>query len=92
MRSVLSTDDDPDCPAGGHRLLTELGLNQPRAGRVPALCSDAFTLLRHGRIAHDGAPPSARGEHATPEHDHTHAHPGPTPPPTAPTISVEVNL
>jgi len=65
-------------------ILHELGPFAPLIERA--------VVLRHGRIAHDGAPPDARGEHATPDHDHTHAHPGPTPPPTGPTISVEVNL
>jgi zinc transport system ATP-binding protein len=65
-------------------ILHELGPFAPLIERA--------VVLRHGRIAHDGAPPHARAEHATLDHDHTHAHPGPTPPPTGPTISVEVNL
>ena len=65
-------------------ILHELGPFAPLIERA--------VVLRHGRIAHDGAPPHARDEHATVDHDHTHAHPGPTPPPTGPTISVEVNL
>jgi zinc transport system ATP-binding protein len=52
---------------------------------------DRAVVLRHGRVAHDGAPPAARGEHAGEHHDHTHAHPDPEPPHTGPTLSVEVN-
>ena len=48
-------------------------------------------MLRHGRVAHDGPPPRARGEHAGQWHDHTHAHPDPEPPHTGPSLSVEVN-
>ena len=52
---------------------------------------DRAVVLRHGRVAHDGAPPRARGEHAGEWHDHTHAHPDPEPPRTGPSLSVEVN-
>lgn len=47
-------------------------------------------VLRHGRVAHDGAPPQARDEHSMRDHDHTHAHPGPTP--AGPIIAVDVTL
>ncbi|GEL99625.1 metal ABC transporter ATP-binding protein [Cellulomonas terrae] len=52
---------------------------------------DRAVVLRHGRVAHDGPPPRARGEHAGEWHDHTHAHPDPEPPRTGPSLSVEVN-
>ena len=52
---------------------------------------DRAVVLRHGRVAHDGPPPRARGEHAGEGHDHTHAHPDPEPPRTGPSLSVEVN-
>ena len=41
---------------------------------------DRAIVLRHGRVAHDGPPPQARGEHAGEWHDHTHAHSDPEPP------------
>lgn len=65
-------------------ILHELGPFAPLIERA--------VVLRHGRIAHDGAPPHARDEHGGADHDHTHAHPGPTRPPTGPTIAVEVTL
>lgn len=65
-------------------ILHELGPFAPLIERA--------VVLRHGRIAHDGAPPHARDEHGGADHDHTHAHPGPTPPPTGPTIAVGATL
>lgn len=63
-------------------ILHELGPFAPLIERA--------VVLRHGRVAHDGAPPHARDEHSTPDHDHTHAHPGPES--TGPTIAVDVTL
>lgn len=50
---------------------------------------DRAVVLRHGRVAHDGPPPRARGEHAGQWHDHTHAHSDPEPPNASP-LNVEV--
>jgi len=50
---------------------------------------DRAVVLRHGRVAHDGPPPLARGEHAGQWHDHTHAHSDPEPPHASP-LNVEV--
>jgi zinc transport system ATP-binding protein len=61
-------------------ILHELGPFEPLIERA--------VVLRHGRVAHDGAPPHARDEHATADHVHTHAHPGPAA--EGPTISVDV--
>ena len=63
-------------------ILHELGPFAPLIERA--------VVLRHGRIAHDGAPPLARDEHATAGHDHTHAHADPARAPTGPTFSVAV--
>lgn len=49
---------------------------------------DRAVVLRHGRVAHDGPPPRARGEHAGEWHDHTHAHSDPEEPPSP--LNVEV--
>jgi zinc transport system ATP-binding protein len=52
---------------------------------------DRAVALRHGRVVYDGPPPSARGEHAGPEHEHTHPHADPPPPETGSTgLSMEV--
>ncbi|MFB9954246.1 metal ABC transporter ATP-binding protein [Cellulomonas denverensis] len=40
---------------------------------------DRAVVLRHGRVVHDGPPPTPRGEHAEPGHDHTHPHADPLP-------------
>lgn len=47
-------------------VLHELGALAPLVRRA--------VVLRHGRVVHDGAPPSPRGEHAGPDHDHLHPH------------------
>lgn len=51
---------------------------------------DRAVVLRHGRVVHDGPPPSARGEHAGPGHDHEHPHADPAPATTPTGLSVEV--
>ena len=51
---------------------------------------DRAVVLRHGRVAYDGAPPRPARDHADAHHDHTHAHADPEPP-TTPALSVEVN-
>jgi zinc transport system ATP-binding protein len=63
-------------------ILHELGPFAPLIERA--------VVLRHGRVAYDGPPPTARDEHAEAYHDHTHPHPDPSRPSTGPTISVEV--
>ena len=63
-------------------ILHELGPFAPLIERA--------VVLRHGHVAHDGAPPHPRADHAGPEHDHTHAHTDPGTPRTGPTIAVEV--
>ncbi len=62
-------------------ILHELGSFAPMIQRA--------VVLRHGRVVHDGAPPSPRPEHAGPGHDHTHPHADP-PAPTGTPLSVEV--
>ncbi|WP_051274493.1 metal ABC transporter ATP-binding protein [Cellulomonas sp. URHD0024] len=49
---------------------------------------DRAVVLRHGRVAHDGPAPRARGEHAGEWHDHTHAHSDPEEPPSPFTVEV----
>jgi len=49
-------------------VLHELGALSPLIQRA--------VVLRHGAVAHDGAPPSPRPEHAGPEHEHLHPHDG----------------
>lgn len=53
---------------------------------------DRAVALRHGRVVYDGPPPTAKGEHAVPEHDHTHPHADPPVPdgPAATGLSMEV--
>jgi zinc transport system ATP-binding protein len=63
-------------------ILHELGPFAPLIERA--------VVLRHGKVAHDGAPPQARHDHASAHHDHTHAHPDPAPPGSGSTLSVEV--
>jgi zinc transport system ATP-binding protein len=40
---------------------------------------DRAVVLRHGRVAYEGAPPPALGHHAVPGHDHVHPHTGEPP-------------
>jgi len=57
--------------AGGTTVLVvlhELGALAPLIGRA--------VVLRHGTIAHDGAPPPPQAEHADPDHVHLHPHDG----------------
>ncbi|WP_372592945.1 metal ABC transporter ATP-binding protein [Actinotalea sp.] len=49
-------------------VLHELGALSPLIQRA--------VVLRHGAVAHDGAPPRPRPEHAGPEHEHLHPHDG----------------
>ncbi|WP_412865622.1 metal ABC transporter ATP-binding protein [Cellulomonas sp. 179-A 9B4 NHS] len=51
---------------------------------------DRAVVLRHGRVVHDGAPPVARGEHGSAEHDHTHPHADPAPPSDGPDLQLGV--
>nr|WP_243738299.1 ATP-binding cassette domain-containing protein [Cellulomonas shaoxiangyii] len=51
---------------------------------------DRAVVLRHGRVVHDGAPPAARDEHGTAEHDHTHPHADPAPPSEGPDLTLGV--
>ncbi|WP_263118926.1 ATP-binding cassette domain-containing protein [Cellulomonas fimi] len=50
---------------------------------------DRAVVLRHGRVVHDGPPPTPRGEHAEPGHDHTHPH-ADVPPESGTGLSMEV--
>ncbi|HEY0218107.1 MAG TPA: ATP-binding cassette domain-containing protein [Cellulomonas sp.] len=70
--------------AGGTVLviLHELGAFAPLIDRA--------VVLRHGRVVHDGAPPSPRAEHAGPGHDHEHPHADPEPPAAPTGLSMEV--
>jgi zinc transport system ATP-binding protein len=49
----------------------ELGPLETQVGRA--------VVLRHGRVAYEGAPPPALGHHAVPGHDHVHPHTGEPP-------------
>lgn len=62
-------------------ILHELGPFEPLIQRA--------VVLRHGRVAHDGAPPPPRHEHAGADHVHTHAHADPEPPSATPTLGME---
>lgn len=53
-------------------VLHELGTLAPLIRRA--------VVLRHGAIAHDGAPPPPHPDHAGPEHVHVHPHDGDTDP------------
>ncbi len=53
-------------------VLHELGELAPLVTRA--------VVLRHGRVVHDGAPPSARNGHAAADHEHVHPHAATTTP------------
>src|SRR5674476_548425 len=60
-----------DLTTGGTTVLVvlhELGALAPLIGRA--------VVLRHGAVAHDGAPPPPQAEHADPDHVHLHPHDG----------------
>ena len=44
-----------------------------RLEEVKRLC-DSATVLRHGKVVHDGAPPRPHGAHDATGHEHVHPH------------------